>query len=143
MWLLEEKEFEDPGDYFGYVYLITNNITGKKYIGRKYFTKAHTRQVKGKKKRSRIENDWKDYWGSCLPLLEDVSTLGAENFKREVIKLCKTRGETNYWEVKLQFEHNVLEAKLPNNEPAYYNANIAMKFTRKNIGKISEDTCGD
>ena len=143
MWLLEEKEFEDPGDYFGYVYLITNNITGKKYIGRKYFTKAHTRQIKGKKKRSRIENDWKDYWGSCLPLLEDVSTLGAENFKREVIKLCKTRGETNYWEVKLQFEHNVLEAKLPNNEPAYYNANIAMKFTRKNIGKILEDTCGD
>lgn len=134
MWTFEGQEFTDPDKYYGFIYEITNTINGKRYIGRKYFTAAKTRQVKGKKKRTRVESDWKDYWGSSKYLLADIEAYGVENFKREIIRLCKTRGECNYWETKLQFEHNVLEAKTANGEWAFYNENIAVKYTRTNIG---------
>lgn len=134
MWTYEGQEFTDPDKYYGFIYEITNTINGKRYIGRKYFTAAKTRQVKGKKKRTRVESDWKDYWGSSKYLLADIEAYGVENFKREIIRLCKTRGECNYWETKLQFHYNVLEAKTENGEWAFYNENIAVKYTRTNIG---------
>jgi hypothetical protein len=130
MWLYEEKEldYELVEKYYGFVYLIENIDTGKRYIGRKYFTKASTKQVKGKKKRIRKESDWKDYWGSSQRLLTEIESLGKDKFKRTILRLCETRGECNYWEAKLQFLYNVLESDL------YYNDNIMMKFTRRNIG---------
>jgi len=130
MWLFEEKEFNHKlaQEYYGFVYLIENIETGKRYIGRKYFTKASSKQVKGKKKRCRKESDWKDYWGSSQRLLTEIESLGKDKFKRTILRLCETRGECNYWEAKLQFMHNVLENDL------YYNDNIMMKFTRRNIG---------
>lgn len=131
MWLYENKQFEGYAGYYGFVYLITNTINGKKYVGRKYFTKAGTRQVKGKKKKTRKESDWLDYYGSSPRLLEDIEKYGKENFTREILRLCKTRGECNYWEVKLQFEYKVLESE------DYYNDNIAVKFTRRNIGSVT------
>ena len=130
MWLFEEKQFNHDlaQEYYGFVYLIENIETGKRYIGRKYFTKASSKQVKGKKKRCRKESDWKDYWGSSQRLLTEIESLGNNKFKRTILRLCETRGECNYWEAKLQFMHNVLESDL------YYNDNIMMKFTRRNIG---------
>ena len=52
MWIYQNKEFtEDQIDkYIGYVYLITNKLNGRKYIGKKLFWFAKTRVVKGKKK---------------------------------------------------------------------------------------------
>lgn len=130
MWLHEEKELHENvvNDYYGFVYLIRNKISGKSYIGRKYFTKASSRQVKGKRRRCRKESDWKDYWGSSKRLLEDIEKIGKENFERSILRLCKTRGECNYWEAKYQFEYDVLSGD------NYYNDNIMMKFTRHNIG---------
>ena len=130
MWLHEEKELHENvvNDYYGFVYLIRNKISGKSYIGRKYFTKASSRQVKGKRRRCRKESDWKDYWGSSKRLLEDIEKIGKENFERSILRLCKTRGECNYWEAKYQFEYDVLTGD------DYYNDNIMMKFTRHNIG---------
>jgi len=130
MWLYEEKEFDHElsQEYYGFVYLIVNLETSKRYIGRKYFTKASSKQVKGKKKRCRKESDWKDYWGSSQRLLLDIESLGKDKFERSILRLCKTRGECNYWEAKLQFLNDVLETD------DFYNDNIMMKFTRKNIG---------
>lgn len=134
MWLFEDKEFVDPEDYYGFIYMITNKITGKRYIGRKYFTKAATRQVKGKKRKTRKESDWLDYYGSSPSLLKDIEELGKDNFHREILRLCKTRGETNYWEARYQFEYRVLEVYSETGEPLFYNDNIVTKFTRRNIG---------
>lgn len=137
-WLYENKEFTDSSKYFGFIYSITNLLNDKVYIGRKYFTSAKTKQpLKGRvnKRRSRVENDWKEYWGSSITFLKEVEETGKQNFKREILRLCKTRGEVNYWEVKYMFEFDVLNAKLPNGENKYYNENIMMKFTRNNIGK--------
>ena len=96
MWLHNNEPFEDCGDWYGFIYEITNNLTGKKYIGRKYFSTAKTKQVKGKKKRIRVESDWKDYWGSNKPLQADIEEHGKENFSRKILMLCTTRGNTNY-----------------------------------------------
>lgn len=127
MWTHNNEEFVDAGDWYGFIYEITNNLTGKKYIGRKYFTEAKTRQVKGKKKRTRVESNWKEYWGSSKSLTEDINKYGVENFSRKILMLCKTRGNTNYWEAKFQFDNNVL---LSDN---YYNDWIMIKTHRKHI----------
>jgi len=137
-WLYEEKVFTDSKKYYGFIYEITNNTTSQKYIGRKYFTSAKTKQpLKGRvnKRRSRVESDWKEYWGSSSNLLLDIEKLGKNNFTRKIIRLCKTRGEVNYWEAKILFERDVLNAKLLDGRNEYYNENIMMKFTRKNIGE--------
>jgi len=130
MWLYDGKELtdEDIKGYYGFIYEIECLVNSKLYLGRKYFTKAGTKQVKGKKRKTRKESDRKDYYGSSPRLLEDVEKLGKDKFVRRIVRLCKTRGETNYWEAKLQFANEVLESD------KYYNDNILVKFTRRNIG---------
>lgn len=129
MWIYNNQPLNDAEDWYGFIYEITNNLTGKKYIGRKYFSQAKTRQVKGKKKRTRVESDWRDYWGSNKELLADIDKYGKESFTRKILMLCPTRGNTNYWEAKFQFDNNVL---LDDN---YYNDWIMIKTHRKHIKK--------
>ena len=136
-WLFEGKPFKSCEGNYGFIYEITCKKTGKSYIGRKYFTKAKTLQpLKGRvnKRRSRVDSDWQNYWGSSTILQEDIIKKGESNFERKILRLCKTRGEVNYWEVKVMFEKDVLSAKLPNGDYKYYNENISRKFTRSNIG---------
>jgi len=126
-WLYNDNLFEDIADYVGFVYLITNLQNGRKYIGKKNFYFSKTRTVKGKKKRTKVESDWKEYFGSNKELLEDVEKLGKENFKREIVRLCKSKGEFGYWEAKLQFENNVLESN------DYYNTWIMVRVHKKHL----------
>lgn len=137
MWTYDGVEFDEnrAEDYYGFIYIITQKSSGRKYIGRKFFTKAGYRQVKGKRKKCRKPSGWKTYYGSSPELLSLIEKHGKDDFSREIIRLCKTLGETKYWETKLQFHHNVLEAKLPNGDFEYINGNIAIKYTRKNIGE--------
>ena len=116
-------------DYIGFVYLIVNMLSGKKYIGKKLLKFKRTKQVKGKKKKTTIESDWKNYYGSNKELKTDVETLGAHNFRREILRLCKTKGECNYHEAKMQFSLDVLEDK------GYYNEWISVKVSRSHIPK--------
>ena len=104
-------ESEDINEYYGFIYRITNTINGHDYIGRKYFTTIKKRPpLKGKKNKRRetVETDWKDYWGSSARLVEDMARLGKDKFTREIIHLCKSRGETNYMEAYYQFKEGVL-----------------------------------
>ena len=107
-WLYENELFEDPQDYWGFVYMITNLSNNKKYIGKKQFYFKKYKTVKGKRKGYLAESDWKSYFGSSETLKEEVSNVGSENFKREIIKLCKSKSECTYWETKYQFEFDVL-----------------------------------
>jgi hypothetical protein len=115
------------GDYIGFVYLITNLSNGRKYIGKKLLKSTRTKTVKGKKKRTLIESDWKEYYGSNKELQEEVSGVGVHNFRREIIRLCKTKGECNYFEAKLQFSNDVLESD------DYYNSWIMVKVHKKHL----------
>ena len=124
-WLFESKPFqsEDIQNYVGFVYLIIEQNTGKKYVGRKYFYQL--RKIKGKSKRQRSESNWKNYYGSSKELLEAVDRHGIYNYKRIILSLHTTKGDVNYEEVKQQFKRNVLE-----NEE-YYNDNINGKWYKK------------
>ena len=112
-WTYNGKTFdsEDILDNYGFIYRITNTTNGFDYIGRKYFTTIKKRPpLKGKKNKRRetVETDWKDYWGSSARLVEDMARLGKDKFTREIIHLCKSRGETNYMEAYYQFKEGVL-----------------------------------
>ena len=123
---------DDIGDFFGYVYLITNKSTGKKYIGRKYFVQK--RKPKGGKRRVTSESDWKKYYGSSPELKSDVSTYGKEHFSREILSLHTTLGQVNYEETKQLFLNNVLMEALDDGTPAYYNSNILGRYMKKDYG---------
>jgi len=132
-WIYQNNEVTelDIEKYHGFVYLITNLITGRKYIGKKIF--KFTKKIpplKGKKrKRTKIyESDWKLYYGSSKALLEDVELLGADNFSREILSLHVSKSSWTYYEVAGQFERDVLYACLPDETPEYYNDNISGKF---------------
>ena len=104
-------ESEDISEYYGFIYRITNTVNGFDYVGRKYFKTIKKRPpLKGKKNKRRetVETDWKDYWGSSARLVEDMARLGKDKFTREIIHLCKSRGETNYMEAYYQFKEGVL-----------------------------------
>ena len=124
----------DIGDFFGYVYRITNLQTGKQYIGRKYFTQR--RKPRGGKRKVTSESDWKSYYGSSKELKDDVKKFGRSIFRREIISLHKTLGKVNYEETKQLFLNNVLMEALDDGTPAYYNSNILGRYMRKDYGKF-------
>ena len=130
-WIYSGKDFEsdDIQDYFGFVYHIHCNQTGRDYIGRKYFWSF--RKPKGKSRRVKSESDWKCYYGSCPELKEDVEKYGRENFTRTILSLHKTKGKTNFEETRQLFFHNVLTEALDDGRPRYYNSNILNRYFRK------------
>jgi len=127
-----------PDDCVGFVYCISNNLSGRKYIGKKLakFSKVSYKVVKlknGIKKRkrikSKIESDWQDYYGSNLELNNDVEKLGKENFTREILYYCKSKSECSYIEAREQFDRKVLESK------DYYNGQISVRVHGSHILK--------
>jgi len=120
---------EDIGDHFGFVYMITHIPSGRRYIGKKFFTKAKTRQVKGKKRRSRVSSDWVTYWGSNKELQEEVNQNGTEKYTREILHLCKTRSECAYWETFEIFNRHALLSE------GYYNQWVSCKIRKDHLIK--------
>ena len=142
-WLYLERTFDsdDVGDYFGFVYLITNKSNQRQYIGRKYFWSFRT--PPGKKRKVKQESDWKKYYGSCPELKEDVKKYGKEFFSREILSLHKTKGTCNFEETKQLFLNNVLSEALDDGSPAYYNSNILGRYMRKDYGNFRINTKKD
>jgi len=123
-------------DYIGFVYIITNLTTDKKYIGKKLakFAKTTYKVVKlkngtkkRKKIRGKIESDWQEYYGSNDELNKDVITLGKENFRRDILYFCKSKSECSYIEAREQFSRRVLESN------DYYNGHIQVRVHGKHI----------
>ena len=137
IWLFENKQVEVlPEDCVGFVYLITNLVTGRKYIGKKLakFSKTTYRVVKlknGNKKRkkikSKIDSDWQLYYGSNDQLNQDIEKIGNENFKREILYYCRSKAECSYIEAREQFNHRVLESD------DYYNGQISVRVHGSHI----------
>lgn len=123
----EQFKEEDIADYFGFVYLITHIPTGRKYIGKKFFTQAKTKQVKGKKKKTRVSSNWLNYWSSSEELKKEVKENGEEQYTREILHLCKTRSECSYWETFEIFNRHAL---LSDN---YYNSWVSCKIHKAHV----------
>jgi hypothetical protein len=138
-WYYQDQLIEQlPEECVGFVYLITNITTGRKYIGKKLakFSKTSYKTVKlkngtkkKKKIRSKIDSDWRDYYGSNVELSKDVETLGKENFRRDVLFYCTSKAQCSYIEAREQFTHKVLESK------DYYNGQISVRVHGSHILK--------
>jgi hypothetical protein len=138
-WLYNSEIVETPPeDAVGFVYIIENLTSGRRYIGKKLLSFAKTTyktvQLKNgtkkkKKIRSKIPSDWEDYYGSSVELNKDIEKLGKENFKREILHYCKSKAECSYIEAKLQFEHRVLESD------EFYNGQISVRVHGSHILK--------
>lgn len=136
-WLYQGNLIEElPESCVGFVYLITNSTTGRKYIGKKLakFAKTSYKVVKQKngikkkkKIRTKVDSDWRDYYGSSEELSKDVTTLGKESFTREILHYCTSKAQTSYLEAKEQFERRVLETK------DYYNGQISVRVHGSHI----------
>ncbi len=128
-WFFKGEPFLNPSeDDYGFVYIITNLANQKQYIGKKLFWHKKTKILKGKKKRYLAESDWKSYFGSSLSLKEEISLVGEQLFKREILYLCKSKSECSYYEAKEQFLRDVLL-----NSDMYYNDWITVRVTRRNL----------
>lgn len=136
-WFYQGQVVEQlPEDCVGFVYIITNTTSGKKYIGKKLakFSKTTYKTVKlknGNKKkkkiRSKIDSDWQEYYGSSPNLTADINTLGKQHFHREILFYCKSKAETSYIEAREQFNHKVLESD------DYYNGHIQVRVHGSHI----------
>lgn len=132
-----------PDNCVGFVYLITNNLSGRRYIGKKlakfskttYKTIKQKNGIKKKKKiRGKIDSDWRDYYGSSPELTADVVKLGIENFSREILYYCQSKSECSYIEAREQFSRKVLEST------DYYNGHIQVRVHGSHIkNKITSE----
>jgi hypothetical protein len=136
-WLYNNQLVETlPEDCVGFVYIITNLLSERKYIGKKLakFSKTTQKTVKlknGSKKkkkiRTKVDSDWRDYYGSSPELTKDVEQLGKDNFKREILYYCKSKSECSYIEAREQFSRRVLESK------DWYNGHIQVRVHGSHI----------
>lgn len=136
-WYYQNAPVEElPEDCTGFVYMITNTTNGRKYIGKKLakFSKTTYKTVKlkngtkkKKKIKSKVDSDWREYYGSNTELLKDVETLGSDKFHREILFYCKSKAECSYIEAREQFTHRVLESA------DYYNGHIQVRVHGSHI----------
>jgi len=133
MWYYNDEPFDaTPEEYQGFVYVITELDTNKKYIGKKNFWRPKVLPKNSKRSRrvkTRVDSDWREYYGSSKEVQILVEQRGENNFKREILKLCKSKGEMSYYEAKLQFDNDVLL------RDDYYNEFIGCKIHSRHIKK--------
>ena len=127
-WLLNGKPVDEPPDKaIGFLYRITRLDTGRQYLGKKLLQFRRTKQVKGVKKKMMVESDWKVYWGQNQTVKAEVATLGADKFKREIIKFCFQKQECNYEETRYIMEERAMFSE------DYYNQWFTVRVTKKHI----------
>ena len=141
MWLFEGNEITDlPDDKVGFVYLITNLDTGRRYIGKKLskFSKVKYKVVlqkngikKRKKIRSKIDSDWQTYWSSSPEVQADVKALGPDKFTREILYFADSKGSLSYLEAREQFARQALE-----NPTNWYNGIIQCRIHRSHVVNV-------
>lgn len=134
MWTYQGEVFnpayEDLSEWVGFVYIITEKDTDMKYVGKKFFHKKKTLPITKTRKRRkhlRVESDWKDYFGSSVTVQTLLEEKGADAFDREILRLCKTKGDCAYYETKEQFDREVLL------RDDYYNGIINCRISRKHL----------
>lgn len=123
-----QEQLDSAPELYSFVYVITNLITSKKYVGKKLFWFKKKLIRKTRNKRILKPSDWLTYYGSSKAVLADIEKHGKHSFSREILHLCKNKGEASYLEAKEQFDRGVL---LKPQE--YYNDWIICRVSRKHV----------
>jgi hypothetical protein len=132
MWKYKGKVLKEiPEGFVSFVYLITNKVDGRQYVGKKLFKFTRTTKKRGKRVKKEIDSDWLDYYGSNKELNGDVEALGKKSFKREILYLCKSKGEASYLEAKEQFTRDVLLSE------DYYNTWISVRVRKSHLKSMT------
>jgi len=143
VWYYKNEEVFNLPECVGFVYKITCIPSGRSYLGKKlsHFSKSSIKTVvlksgikRKKKVKTQIESDWRTYWSSSIVLQSDVAELGEENFTREILFYCKSKGTLSYLEAREQFVHKVLEDPI-----LWYNGIISCRINRSHLTKYLND----
>lgn len=131
-WYYQNEVFEPDEDFLkglvGFVYCLTNLGENKKYIGKKLFWSSKILPItktRKRRKRIKVESDWRNYYGSSQAVMALVER--NVHFRRDIIHLCRTKGECSYYEAKEQFAQDVLL------RDDYYNDFIGCKIHSKHL----------
>lgn len=138
-WFYEGKEFgyddfveKTEKGFIGFVYCTTDLKSGNKYIGKKEFFRKKILPVtktRKRRKHTRVESNWQDYYGSSPMIMEKVSLGDTDRFARTILLFGKTKGDLSYLEAKMQFDHDVLA------KDSYINGIINCRISKSHLSE--------
>ena len=138
MWIYKGQEIHSEEDlpkdkkYVGFIYLMIQKSTGKKYIGRKMLYKPKTVTVNKKKKKTMVASDWLTYYSSSPVINEYIEQHGTDDFTREILVFVTSKGNMVYCEELALYMVGALEKP-----DEWINENIRAKVYR-NWCKVDE-----
>lgn len=141
MWLYQGREFspDEVGKAVGFVYLLTDRESGRRYIGKKGFFSTKTLPpLKGQTRKRKVvtDSDWRTYCSSNKVIQGLVAEHGLDRFRREILHLCQTKSEMTYHETRLQFEHGVLLSD------DWFNDMIMCRLSGKHVRSLARQRFG-
>lgn len=136
-WIYKGKQISSTADIptefqkaIGFIYMIKQVSTGKRYIGKKLLTKSATKSVKGVKKKIRKESDWLEYWSSSPQINQWIAEAGGtKDFTKEILIFCNSKGGMAYAEELALYSVGALESD------KWLNENIRSKVYRSWVTK--------
>jgi len=140
-WIYNGKQFQDediPPGAVGFIYQMSAIIDGRSYayIGKKDFQAVRKKKLskkklstdKRKKTYERVAKTAYNNYYSSNEVLKKAQKEGIK-IKRDMLKICYSKTELTYQEVKYQFHYEVLE------HDCYLNGNILGRFYKQKNNK--------
>lgn len=106
---------------YGFIYITTNNINGKRYIGQRKYDK---------------QGKWKEYLGSGINITRAIKKYGSENFSKEIIEECKSKKELNEKEIFWIEFYNAVESNEFYNIARGGDGGVTVKGEKHHLSKI-------
>lgn len=89
-------ENNEVKDLYGFIYITTNMVNGKRYIGQKKIDK---------------EGKWNNYLGSGVAFKKALDKYGNNNFYRDIVALAYSKDELDKLEIEWINNYNAVESR--------------------------------
>lgn len=130
----EYDEEVDPAKFYGFIYIIENELSGRRYLGRKAYKvkrtttsgryKSGKRKGKIRYKKYLVDSGWSYYTGSSKDLNADIAEYGKDNFRFTIFNQYKNRGGLVYYENYYLYTLNTLTETFDDGDRVWYNKHI-------------------